>query len=69
MTTVTKDPATEDTARTIRAQYQAQLQEALRHAAATQRQMTRAQHEVKRLEKHLAKIDQFCTDNNIAVEA
>lgn len=64
-----QDPTTEDTARTIRAQYQSQLQAALGRYAAIERQMTRAAHEVKRLEHHLAKIDAFCTDNNIATTA
>lgn len=67
--TYIKDPTTEDMARTIRAQYQAQLQAALSRYAAIERQMTRAAHEVKRIEHHLAKIDAFCTDNNIATKA
>lgn len=65
----THDPTTETIARTIRAQYQSQLQAALGHYAAIERQMTRAAHEVKRIEHHLAKIDAFCTENNIAVTA
>lgn len=67
--TTKQDPTTEATARTIRAQYQAQLQAALRRYAAVERQMTRASHEVRRIEHHLAKIDGFCEDNNIAVNA
>lgn len=55
----------DEIARALRAEYAEQLAKALRRFAAVERQRTRASHEVHRLEKHLAKIDEFCRTNNV----
>ena len=69
MSTQTTTRSADEIARALRAQYATQLGDALRRYAAIEQQRTRASHEVHRLEKHLAKIDQFCTENNIATNA
>lgn len=65
MTRQSKTRSADDIAQALRAEYAAQLANALRRFAAIEQQRTRASHEVHRLEKHLAKIDEFCRTNNV----
>ena len=69
MTKTTSTRSADDIARALRAQYASLLADALRRFAAMERQRTRASHEVHRLEKHLAKIDEFCRTNNVATHS
>lgn len=48
----------------MKAQYEDQLTAANSEYSEAVRALSRARHEVQRLEKHLASIKRFCKDNN-----
>jgi len=41
---------------------------AIRKASKIQRELSQAEHEVRRLEQHLARIEDFCKKNNVALD-
>ncbi len=52
----------------LRANYRDRLLQASKEFNDAQRELTRKQHEVHRLERHLKRIDDFCEKNNVTTE-
>lgn len=53
---------------TLYHQYKADHIEIIRKASKIQRDLNRAEHEAGRIERHLARIEAFCTQHNISLE-
>ena len=41
---------------------------AIRKASKIQRELSQAEHEIRRLDQHLARIEDFCKKNNVALD-
>lgn len=53
---------------TLYHQYQYDRIVAIRKVSKIQRDLTKAEHEVHRLDRHLSRIEEFCKKNNISLE-
>lgn len=58
---------THEVIQTLRDQYEYDRMIAIRKASKIQRELSQAEHEIRRLERHLARIEAFCKKNNVAL--
>ncbi len=67
-THVDEQVATHEMVVQLYAQYKYDHIIAIRNASKIQRELSRAEHEAGRIERHLERLETFCKKNNIALE-